>query len=61
MKLKAVTDHHSVIYGSKDDDDSALKFLSKIDITGEQSREFIASQILKSLNLSDVKLLTGLL
>ncbi|XP_065856437.1 protein SEMI-ROLLED LEAF 2 [Euphorbia lathyris] len=52
-KLKAVPDHPSSIYGSKDDDDSASKFLSEIDITGEQSREFFASEIMKSLNLSD--------
>ncbi|KAF2289399.1 hypothetical protein GH714_035960 [Hevea brasiliensis] len=50
-KLKAVnpgTDH-SNIYGSKEDDDSALKFLSEIDITGDQSGEFFAAEIVKSL------------
>ncbi|XP_058003266.1 protein SEMI-ROLLED LEAF 2 isoform X2 [Hevea brasiliensis] len=50
-KLKAVNpgSDHSNIYGSKEDDDSALKFLSEIDITGDQSREFFAAEIVKSL------------
>lgn len=60
-KLKAVNpgyDHSSNIYGSKEDDDSALKFLSEINITGNQSREFFATEIVKRLeNFPDVKLL----
>ncbi|WCJ33474.1 ARM repeat superfamily protein [Euphorbia peplus] len=52
-KLKAVTDHHLIIYGSKDDDNSASKFLSEIDVTGEQSREFFVSEIMKSLSFSE--------
>ncbi|XP_048225629.1 protein SEMI-ROLLED LEAF 2 [Ricinus communis] len=58
-KLKAVTnrpDHPINIYGSKEDDDSALKFLSEIDITGEQSREFFVAEIVKSFNFPDSRL-----
>lgn len=60
QKLKAVkagSDHCTYFYGSKEDDDSALKFLSEIDITGDQSKEFLAAEIVKSLeNFPDVKL-----
>ncbi|KAF2307926.1 hypothetical protein GH714_033412 [Hevea brasiliensis] len=59
-KLKAVnagSDHSRNIYGSKEDDDSAFKFLSEIDITGDQSREFFAAEIVKSLeNVPDSEL-----
>ncbi|KAG8648894.1 hypothetical protein MANES_08G050000v8 [Manihot esculenta] len=59
-KLKAVNpgyDHSSNIYGSKEDDDSALKFLSEINITGNQSREFFATEIVKRLeNFPDSEL-----
>ncbi|EEF32756.1 conserved hypothetical protein [Ricinus communis] len=58
-KLKAVNnrpDHPINIYGSKEDDDSALKFLSEIDITGEQSREFFVAEIVKSFNFPDSRL-----
>ncbi|KAG6771288.1 hypothetical protein POTOM_022636 [Populus tomentosa] len=51
-KLEAVTTdsgHPAIVYGSKDDDSSALKSLSEIDVTGNQSREFFAAEIAKSL------------
>ena len=45
-------------FGSKEDDDLALKFLSEIVITNDQTRESFASEIVKSLeHMSDVKLL----
>ncbi|KAG8646692.1 protein SEMI-ROLLED LEAF 2 isoform X2 [Manihot esculenta] len=60
QKLKAVkagSDHCTNFYGSKEDDDSALKFLSEIDITGDQSKEFLAAEIVKSLeNFPDSEL-----
>ncbi|XP_034223130.1 protein SEMI-ROLLED LEAF 2 [Prunus dulcis] len=61
-KLQAVktgSDHPTIAYGSKEDDNLALKSLSEIAITDEQTREFFASQILKSLDkLSDSELST---
>ena len=63
-KLEAVTTdsgHPAIVYGSKDDDSSALKSLSEIDVTGNQSREFFAAEIAKSLaNLANVKHLSDL-
>lgn len=53
-KLQAL-DHKIVagdtvkVYGSKEDNEDALKSLSAIDITDEQSQEFFASMILKDL------------
>ncbi|KAJ6363411.1 hypothetical protein OIU78_003560 [Salix suchowensis] len=41
--------HPALVYGSKEDDSSALKSLSEIDVTGNQSREFFAAEIAKSL------------
>ncbi|KAJ6408239.1 hypothetical protein OIU84_011535 [Salix udensis] len=41
--------HPTLVYGSKEDDSSALKSLSEIDVTGNQSREFFAAEIAKSL------------
>lgn len=44
------------VYGSEEDDNSASKSLSEIDITEDQTRESFASEIVKSLeNLSEVK------
>ncbi|BFG38111.1 hypothetical protein CerSpe_243850 [Prunus speciosa] len=61
-KLQAVktgSDHPTIAYGSKEDDNLALKSLSEIAITEEQTREFFASQIVKSLDkLSDSELST---
>nr|TKR84091.1 uncharacterized protein D5086_0000261240 [Populus alba] len=51
-KLQAVSTesgHPGIVYGSKEDDSSALKSLSEIDVTGNQSREFFAAEIAKSL------------
>ena len=45
------------VYGSKEDDNLAVKTLSQIQIAPEQRRETLASEIMKSLgNLSEVKL-----
>ena len=63
-KLQAVSTesgHPAIVYGSKEDDSSALKSLSEIDVTGNQSREFFAAEIAKSLgNLENVKHLSDL-
>ncbi|KAJ4978796.1 hypothetical protein NE237_009576 [Protea cynaroides] len=51
-KLQAVntgSDHPFQVYGSKDDDNAALKSLSAIEITEDQSKESLASIIAKSL------------
>lgn len=46
-----------IIFGSKEDDDLALKFLSDIENTDDQTRENFASEILKSLeNLPNIQL-----
>lgn len=62
-KLQAVktgSDHPTIAYGSKEDDNLALKSLSEIAITDEQTREFFASQVVKSLDkLSDVSFYTN--
>ncbi|KAF3442547.1 hypothetical protein FNV43_RR16463 [Rhamnella rubrinervis] len=59
-KLQAVNrGSNSNAYGSKEDDSSAVKSLSEIVITEDQTRELFASEILKSLeNLSDSDLST---
>ncbi|GAV57300.1 hypothetical protein CFOL_v3_00838 [Cephalotus follicularis] len=61
-KLQAVNNESNQpinVYGTKEDDDSALKSLSEIVITEEQSRESLASVIVNSLeNLSDFELST---
>lgn len=45
-------------YGLKGDDSHAMKSLSEIESTEDQSREFCASEIVKSMkDLSDVKFL----
>lgn len=52
-KLQAVKtgpDHPTNVYGSKEDDNLALKSLSQIEITGDQCRESFASEIVKSLD-----------
>lgn len=58
-KLQAVnsgSDCASKVYGSKEDDECALKALSQIKIAEEQTRESFATIIVKSLeNLSEVK------
>ncbi|KAJ6300460.1 hypothetical protein OIU76_021285 [Salix suchowensis] len=61
-KLQAVnteSGHPAIVYGSKEDDSSALKSLSEIDVTGNQSREFFAAEIAKSLgNLENIEVST---
>lgn len=58
-KLQAInpgSDCGSKVYGSKEDDEYALKALSQIKIAKEQTRESFAAIIVKSLeNLSEVK------
>ncbi|KAG5555681.1 hypothetical protein RHGRI_006358 [Rhododendron griersonianum] len=44
--------HSSITFGSKEDDVSASKFVSEIEITEDQSRESLASVIVKSLENS---------
>ncbi|KAL9409222.1 hypothetical protein AB3S75_047584 [Citrus x aurantiifolia] len=59
-KLRAIhtgSDLPKIIFGSKEDDDLALKFLSEIENTDDQTRESLTSEILKSLeNLPTIKL-----
>uniref|UniRef100_A0A2N9HB77 Uncharacterized protein n=1 Tax=Fagus sylvatica TaxID=28930 RepID=A0A2N9HB77_FAGSY len=61
-KLQAVktgSHHPANVYGSKEDDGSASKSLSEIEITQDQTRESFASEIVKSLeNLSESELST---
>ncbi|GFY96226.1 Uncharacterized protein Acr_11g0005320 [Actinidia rufa] len=60
-KLEAVdtgSQHSRIAYGSKEDDSSASKFLSGIAITEDQTKESLASVIVKSLeNSSESQLL----
>ncbi|KAF5747981.1 hypothetical protein HS088_TW05G00712 [Tripterygium wilfordii] len=52
QKLQAVntaSNHHTNVYGSKEDDNSALKALSELAFSDHQSRESFASEIVKSL------------
>ncbi|KAK2653214.1 hypothetical protein Ddye_013070 [Dipteronia dyeriana] len=59
-KLQAVNSgsgQPKIAFGSKEDDDLALKFLSEIVITEDQTRESFASEIVKSLeNMSNSEL-----
>ncbi|XVF38077.1 hypothetical protein REPUB_Repub20aG0066700 [Reevesia pubescens] len=61
-KLQAVntgSDQLTNVYGSKEDDNLAVKTLSQIQIAPEQHRETLASEIVKSLgNLSEPELST---
>ncbi|KAB2631306.1 hypothetical protein D8674_008825 [Pyrus ussuriensis x Pyrus communis] len=61
-KLQAVKtgpDHPRHLYGSEEDDRLALKSLSEINITEEQTKEFFASEVVKSLErLLDAELST---
>lgn len=57
--LNAGSDQPTLVYGSNEDDDLAVKTLSEIQIAPEQRRDTFASEIVKSLgNLSEVKLFT---
>lgn len=55
-KVKAVDtgDHSEKVYGSKEDDEDALKSLSAIEITENLSKEYFAAMIVKFLGKSDV-------
>ncbi|XVF07235.1 hypothetical protein REPUB_Repub06bG0121300 [Reevesia pubescens] len=59
-KLQAVktgSDQPTIVYGSKEDDNLAVKTLLQIQIAPEQCRETLASEIVKSLgNLSEPEL-----
>ncbi|XP_020519732.1 uncharacterized protein LOC18428932 isoform X2 [Amborella trichopoda] len=46
-----VSDFKKVVYGSKDDDNDALKFLSALALTNSQATESLVSMIIKSLGL----------
>ncbi|XP_057807732.1 protein SEMI-ROLLED LEAF 2-like [Salvia miltiorrhiza] len=57
LDQKIVVSDMVKIYGSKEDNEDALKALSKINISDEQSPEFFASTILKAMGkLSDADL-----
>lgn len=57
-KLEAVnslSNHQTRVYGSKEDDDSALKSLSAVELTDSQSKESMVSMIVNSIrDLPDV-------
>ncbi|KAK3011819.1 hypothetical protein RJ639_010626 [Escallonia herrerae] len=59
-KLQTVgSDHCKILYGSKEDDNSALKSLSQIEITEDQKKESLASMVLNSFqDLSDAEIYT---
>ncbi|KAL8095398.1 hypothetical protein AgCh_036752 [Apium graveolens] len=53
------SDHRKIIYGSIEDDNSALKFLSELQLTESQSKESLASLLVESLkNLADSEVST---
>ncbi|CAI9779478.1 unnamed protein product [Fraxinus pennsylvanica] len=55
--VDAESDRAKTMYGSEEDDYSALKCLSEMNLTEDQTRESIVSVIVKNLdNLSDVKI-----
>ncbi|KAM7267283.1 hypothetical protein ACFE04_009449 [Oxalis oulophora] len=57
-KLGAVTaggDHWNIVYGSKEDDEAALRSLSAIELTESQTKEAFATTILKFLERSSDK------
>jgi len=47
--LQAVNKNSTILFGSEEDDLSASRYLSEITITDDQTREFFASEIVKSL------------
>ncbi|KAG9145043.1 hypothetical protein Leryth_018334 [Lithospermum erythrorhizon] len=51
-KLQAVAEKNMKVYGSEGDNEDALKSLSSIKLTGDQSTEAFASMIVKLLNTS---------
>lgn len=58
-KLKSVDNEsgrHKIVYGSEEDDNTATKFLSELDLTESQSKESLASLLVKNLELSEVNL-----
>ncbi|XP_057541194.1 protein SEMI-ROLLED LEAF 2-like [Amaranthus tricolor] len=58
-KLQAVNKNASIQFGSKEDDNSASRYLSEITITEDQTRESFASEILKSLvKMKDAEMCT---
>ncbi|GMH20156.1 hypothetical protein Nepgr_021997 [Nepenthes gracilis] len=51
------SEHSSIVFGSKDDDSFAERYLSELEITGDQARESSVSLIIESLeNLSNPEL-----
>ncbi|KAI3838111.1 hypothetical protein MKW98_009062 [Papaver atlanticum] len=61
-RLQAIgngSDFPSKVYGSKEDDATSLKVLSEIEITDNQTKESLASMVLKGMgNLSDAEMST---
>lgn len=52
---KTELNHVRKVYGSKEDDDDAMKSLAAIEISEDQSTEFFASMVVENLgNLSSV-------
>lgn len=47
--MQAVNKNSTILFGSEEDDLSASRYLSEITITDDQTREFFASEIVKSL------------
>ncbi|KAL1822440.1 hypothetical protein ACET3Z_009218 [Daucus carota] len=57
-KLKSVDNEsgrHKIVYGSEEDDNTATKFLSELDLTESQSKESLASLLVKNLELSEAE------
>lgn len=55
--VNAGSDHAKTMYGSKEDDNSALKCLSEMKLTEDPTQESLVSVIVKNLdNLSDVRI-----
>ncbi|GAB4851611.1 hypothetical protein Ancab_031013 [Ancistrocladus abbreviatus] len=53
------TEHSTIVFGSKEDDSFAMRFLSGIEIKGDQTRESFVSMIVESLeNLLESELTT---
>ena len=56
LAVKPGVENPKNVYGSKEDDDGALKSLSAIEITENQSKESFASMVVKMLGKSEVTL-----
>ena len=55
-KLQAVNKNSTIAFGSKEDDNSASRFLSEIVLKEDQTRESFAAEIVKTLEkMKDVR------